>query len=260
MNRKEFWYLFTIVFATAILSACSKENPSKQSVVTTKPDTTNSGGNKPDTIYDGKPTNDTVNIILNGLLPATCGMLAQVNSGVNARNTATFPGTGVKDSTVVEASVQNILPIFSYTSNWEYSFVRVNTPTNTVLTWTYNFVGAGNYDDNVSYSSSFIDTGKFTITDGIYIDTLIFNIKYNRSEKLAPLSKASTLSDQLGFQTSNLVVNKQTGEVISGTCSVNLALTSGQSQTFSLSGSVTFQGNRKGVLVLNKGATYYFKW
>jgi len=136
----------------------------------------------------------------------------------------------------------------------------VNTPTNTVLTWTYNFVGAGNYDDNVSYSSSFIDTGKFTITDGIYIDTLIFNIKYNRSEKLAPLSKASTLSDQLGFQTSNLVVNKQTGEVISGTCSVNLALTSGQSQTFSLSGSVTFQGNRKGVLVLNKGATYYFKW
>ena len=86
-----------------------------------------------------------------------------------------------------------------------------------------------------------------------------FNTTYSRSETLVSHTGAkNTLTDEFYWTSADILVNKTTGVIMSGTATVSLLVTvSGQSTAYSA--TITFSGNNQATLVLN-GKSYPLKW
>ncbi|HZY37935.1 MAG TPA: hypothetical protein VFE53_14860 [Mucilaginibacter sp.] len=260
MNSK--FYITKIVFAAAIIAAsaftltsCHKDGSSTTST----------------TISEA----DAAQVATDAVSPSTGGMVSQVSSSASLFSNATVTGGTVnavnnhlvtdsytlpcgkeKDSTVSYASATTGVPSFTYSLSWKYT-LACTVPS----TLTLNFTGAGTYNGFIQ-SSSFNSNGGFVLTGlGASSSQFTFNSNYSRTgTTISKIGNKNTFNHTLTITSSNIVYDKTTKEIVSGTATVSIQVTSTSGKSWSYGGTLTFLGNKTAKLVLNSGTVYNISW
>ena len=218
---------------------------------------------------------DAAQVTVDAVSPSTGGLVSQVSSSaslfaggtvtggtVNSTNghqttdSYSIPCGTQKDSTVSYASLSTGVPSFTYSLTWEYK-LECSVPS----TFTLNFNGQGTYDGFVQ-SSSFKSTGGFVLSGlGSTASQFIFNSNYTRTgTTTSKIGNKNTFDHTLSITSSNIVYDKSTKEIVSGTATVSVKVTSTSGNSWSYGGTLTFTGNKTAKLVLNSGVVYNISW
>jgi hypothetical protein len=228
-------------------------------------------GSTSDTVTEA----DAAQVTTDAVTPSTGGLVSQLNSSVSLFSSATVTGGTVnsvdnhlttysstipcgteKDSTIAYASANGGIPSFSYSLTWKYT-LACTVPSSLTL----NFTGAGTYN-GVTLSSSFNSTGDFVLTGlGSTAAQYTFNSSYSRTGTTTSIvGNKNTFNHSLTITSSNIVYSKTTQEIVSGTATVSIQVTSTSGNSWTYSGTLTFLGNKTAKLVLNSGTVYNISW
>jgi hypothetical protein len=258
MNRKI--YFTKIVYAAAIVAASAFTLTSchKDSSATT-------------TLTEA----DAAQVTVDAVSPTTGGLVNQVSASaslfangtvtggtVNSANnhlttdSYTIPCGTEKDSTVSYASATSSVPSFTYSLTWKYT-LACTVPS----TLTLNFTGAGSYNGFIQ-SSTFNSVGGFVLTGlGSTASQFTFNSNYTRTgTTTSKIGNKNTFDHTLTITSSNIIYDKTTKEIVSGTATVSVKVTSSSGNSWSYGGTLTFLGNKTAKLVLNSGTVYNISW
>jgi hypothetical protein len=250
--------IFAAVVAAALaftVTSCHKDNSASTS----------------DTITEA----DAAQVTTDAVSPSTGGMVSQVSSSASIFSGATVTGGTVssvnnhlttysstipcgttKDSTIAYASIGTSAPSFTYSLSWNY-LLDCSVPSS----FTLNFTGQGTYNGLV-LSSSFNSTGKFVLTGlGATTTQFTFNSNYARTgTTTSKVGNQNTFNHSLTITSTNIVYDKTTQEIASGTATVSIKVTSTSGNSWTYGGTLTFLGNKTAKLVLNSGTTYNISW
>jgi hypothetical protein len=218
---------------------------------------------------------DAAQVTVDAITPSTGGMVSQLNSSASIFTGATITGGTVnsannhlatysttipcgteKDSTIAYASVGTSIPSFTYSLNWKYT-LTCTAPSN----FTLSFTGAGSYNGLV-LSSTFNSTGGFVLTGlGSTATQFTYNSNYSRTgSTTSKVGNKNTFNHNLTITSTNIVYDKATQEIVSGTATVAIKVTSTSGNSWSYGGTLTFLGNKTAKLVLNSGVVYNISW
>jgi hypothetical protein len=218
---------------------------------------------------------DAAGVATDAISPSTGGMVGQVSASASLFSGATVTGGTVnsvnnnlttysttipcgtaKDSTIAYASTGTSIPSFTYSLNWKYT-LTCSVPSN----FTLSYSGAGSYN-GVTFSSSFNSTGGFVLTGlGATATDYVFNSNYSRTgSATSKVGNKNTFNDNITITSSNIMYDKATEEIASGTATVAIKVTSTSGNSWSYGGTLTFLGNKTAALVLNSGTTYNIAW
>jgi hypothetical protein len=249
-------YAAVIIAASAFtLTSCHKDSTSSGSTTITE--------------------SDAAQVAVDAISPSTGGMVSQVSasasffangtvtggtvSSVNNHLTTdsyTLPCGKEKDSTVAYASITTTIPSFTYSLTWKYT-LACTVPS----TFTLNFAGAGTYNGFIQ-ASSFNSTGDFVLTGlGSTAKQFTFNSNYTRTgTTTSKIGNKNTFNHALSIVSSNIIYDKATQEIVSGSAIVSIKVSSTSGNTWSYGGTLTFLGNKTAKLVLNSGTVYTISW
>jgi hypothetical protein len=225
-------------------------------------------------------TNDTITeadaaqVTTDAVSPSTGGMASQVSSSASLFTSATVTGGTVtsvnnhlttygtltcgteKDSTIAYASTGTTAPSYTYSLMWKYT-LACTVPSSLTL----NFNGSGSYNGLV-YSTSFTSTGGFVLTGlGSTATSFTFGSTYTRTgTTTSKVGNQYTFNHTLSITSSNIMYDKTTDEITSGTATVSVKVTSSSGNSWTYGGMLTFLGNKTAKLVLNSGTVYNFSW
>jgi hypothetical protein len=216
---------------------------------------------------------DAAQVTSEAVSPSTGGMASQVSSSAAFFSSATVSGGTVssvnqkslystivcgqtKDSTVSYASLTTTAPAFTYSLSWQ------NTLACTVpSTFTCTFNGKGSYTGLLE-SSTFTSTGSFVLTGlGASATSYTFGSTYNRQgTTISKIGNQNTFTHSLTITSSNIIYDKTTQEITSGTATVSVKVTSTSGNSWIYGGTLTFLGNKTASLTLNSGTVYTISW
>jgi len=186
---------------------------------------------------------DAAVVISNALLPQYGGLLAHINDGIRFDQKSVC---GIaKDSLVTWANQSASSPL-TYKSNLQWHY-QINCA-DSVLSGTY--VGSINYSGS-HFSADNTCTGILSCspqTNQTYKIGLILNIAGTDAKKEVGANKLTTNID---LKSTDILVSKVTGLVVSGQIQVSIHLS-----YYNYAGTFKFLGNRQATLVLNSGAAY----
>jgi len=218
---------------------------------------------------------DAAQVAVDAVSPSTGGMVSQVSSSASLFTGGTVTGGTVssvnnhlttdsytipcgteKDSTISYASLSTGVPSFTYSLSWKYT-LACTVPSSLTL----SFTGAGTYNGFIQ-SSSFNSTGGFVLTGlGSTASQFTFNSNYTRTgTTTSKIGNKNTFDHTLTITSSNILYDKTTQEIVSGTATVSIKITSTSGNSWSYGGTLTFLGNKTAKLVLNSGTVYNISW
>jgi len=183
------------------------------------------------------------------------GTVSSVNNGHLSLYSTLVCGTA-KDSTISYASIAGAAPSYSYSLAWTYT-LACTVPS----TLTMSFNSSGSYDGLI-LSTTFTGTGGFTLS-GLAATTAdyTFSSTYTRQgTTTSKIGAKNTFTHKLTITSSNMVYDKATSEIASGTAAVSITCTSTSGQSWVYGGTLTFLGNKTAKLVLNSGVVYNISW
>jgi len=232
---------------------------------------------------DSSPTTSTpvvteseaAQVTTDAVTPSTGGMAGQVDAAAQLYSSASVSGGTVssvnsshmslystlicgtlKDSTITYASVAGAVPSYTYSLEWQYT-LACTIPSSLTL----NFAGSGSYEGLI-LSSQFNSTGGFVLT-GLAAGTADYTYTSTYGRQGTTTSKVgakNTFTHNLTIKSKNILYDKATSEIASGTATVSLTCTSTSGQSWIYGGTLTFLGNKKATLVLNSGVVYNISW
>jgi len=185
---------------------------------------------------------DAASIITNDLLPAYGGLVSQLNLCLTINKQLSC---GVKDT----------------------AFNGTN-PTTSTVTFSYQ-LQSRNQVDCTNKSSTITFTAKHTYEGAVFVgngegltnkntNRLILSFKRSGTQRIRSINPHN-ISSTIELKSSNLVTDKLTCKIISGTAEITIYNTN-QPSLYTYSGKITFLGNGKAVVVLNSGTSYHISW
>jgi hypothetical protein len=185
----------------------------------------------------------------------TGGTVNSVNNHLTT-DSYTIPCGTQKDSTISYASLTTTVPAFTYSLTWQYT-LNCAVPS----TFTLNFNGQGTYNGFIQ-SSSFKSTGGFVLSGLPSSSTqYTFNSNYTRTgTTTSKVGNKNTFNHTLSISSTNIIYDKTTQEIVSGTATVSIQITSTSGNSWTYGGTLTFLGNKTAKLVLNSGTVYNISW
>jgi hypothetical protein len=235
-NRNSIAALILIVGLSISLYACKKDNTGIASSTTVT-------------------EADAAELTTDAIVPSTGGLTTQLSSSVTVYATVTIPCGVSKDSTISRSSVNGITPAYNYNLQWGY---LLNCSTGS---FTGSFTGSTTYD-GLRMSSNDSSTGNVLIT-GVLPGASSYTISTSYSRNGSSTSKIGNknfFTSKLAINSSNIVIDKTTLVILSGSASVTATGASTSGKSFTFSGIITFLGGNKATLVLNSGITYNIAW
>ena len=201
---------------------------------------------------------DAAELTTDAISPETGGMTAQLSSSVTIEKTVTLSCGVQKDSTITKSSTTGASPSYSYNLSWNYLLTCNGVIPNQLA---FNFTGTGNYD-GPRLSSNDKSDGSFTLT-GLPATSsqYVFASTYTRTgTTTSKIARQYTFTSNIKITSSNIIVDKATQQILSGTASVVITAISSSGKTFNFNGTITFLGGKKASVVLNSGTTYTIQW
>lgn len=234
-NNKTIAMLLLAGGLTICVYSCKKDNASAPSATVTEA--------------------DAAELTTDAIVPANAGLVLQVNSSVTVYKTVTLTCGAQKDSSITKSSVSGAVPSYNYSLAWNY---LLNCTTSQ---FTAGLSGSSSYD-GPRMSSSDNSTGSLVL-GGLQPSATAYtlNTSYTRNgSQTSKIGNSNTFTSKLVITSSNMMLDKTTLQILSGTASVAITGSSTSGKSFSFSGTVTFQGSNKATLVLNSGASYAITW
>jgi hypothetical protein len=231
------------IFAISLLTLAGVSACKKDATSTTTPTVTEA---------------DAVQLTTDAVVPSTGGMVTQTTSSVtlsSTAETAAIPCGTTKDTTIAGASVSGAAFTYAYSLNWNYV---LNCSTNA---FTLNFTGSSSYTGALM-SSNDASTGTYVVT-GVLPGATSYSLTSSYERKGSQTSKVgqqTSFTSDLKITSSNIIVNKATDEISSGTATVSITGETSGGKSFSFGGTLTFLGGQQGTLVLNSGTSYAISW
>jgi hypothetical protein len=258
MDRKlyftKFFYAAAIVAASAFsLTSCHKDAAATTTLTEADAAQVAVDAVSPSTGGLVNQVSSSASLFANGTV--TGGTVKSVNNHLTT-DSYTIPCGTEKDSTVSYASATTGVPSFIYSLTWKYT-LACTVPS----TLTLNFTGAGSYNGFIQ-SSTFNSIGGFVLTGlGSTAAKFTFNSNYTRTgTTTSKIGNKNTFDHTLTIMSSNIVYDKTTKEIVSGTATVSVKVTSTSGNSWSYGGTLTFLGNKTAKLVLNSGTVYNISW
>ncbi len=183
------------------------------------------------------------------------GMVAQTETTAKMSANASFTCGQTKDTTI---SGQN-LPGAAITYNYSLNFVR--TLSCAPAKFQFNFTGNSTYNA-LRMSSNDNSTAQFTVT-GLEANsnTWTVNSSYVRNgTQQSKIRAQRSFASVITITSSNIVVDKTTQKIVSGTATATFDGTGSGGYKVSRSATIVFLGNGKGTLTLKNGASYEIQW
>jgi hypothetical protein len=207
---------------------------------------------------DTVSTDDAANAVTEAVTPESAGMVTQTQTATVVVSTGSFNCGVTTDSSFAGASISGAAITYAYS----FSSSRMLTCNNDVpQEFAYQFTGSSSYAAP-RITSNDSSAGQFTITGLQPAATqYTFNETYIRKG-----SETSLVGNQLSFtstitiQASNLIVDKSTQQILSGSATVSISGSTSGGKSFSYSGTLTFNGSQTATLVLGDGNTYSITW
>ena len=195
-----------------------------------------------------------------GLVQQTISAATVVNIANSARMGAKFADQcGVQHDTTVTGSSSDTATIvtWSYAFNWGWLLTCTEQVPSV---FTFNYKGHAIYDGPRMSSD---DSAKATITvSALSGDSSYYRINqtYTRhGSQKSKIGEKHSFTSLITITATNLLVNKSTLKILSGTATVNISGEGSGGKSFSRSGTITFSGNESASLVLN-GDKYTVSW
>ncbi|HWB24999.1 MAG TPA: hypothetical protein VG738_05945 [Chitinophagaceae bacterium] len=199
---------------------------------------------------------DAADAITEAVTPESAGLSAQVNDAtVIATSNAFTCGTSY-DSSIARSSASGAAISYSFTLAWNWK-LSCTSPAN----FTASFNGHTTYDaprisSNDSSNGSFVITG-LAPADNAYT----FNSTYVRNgSEQSKVNNKNSFTSKITITSSNITVDKVTQEITGGTAAATISGESSSGKSFSFSGNITFNGNKKATLQITGGASYNISW
>ena len=201
---------------------------------------------------------EAAEVIMKSVEAETAGLVVQVEEAASITVTNLIFCGYEGDTVFSYSNSSGSVVTYNYSFGWDYALECVGNGQPSAFT--FNYTGSGNYDAPRIASNNII-AGGFTV-NGLDAgsETFIFNLDYTEEgTQESKIRNKNTFSSISSLSSSNITVDKSTYEIQSGTVAVEIGGdVSGNS--FSYSGTLTFNGNRSATLVLNSGTTYDFTW
>ena len=201
---------------------------------------------------------DAANLTTDAVLPSTGGMVTSVNNAAGIYGSAKLACGASKDSSIVKSSAPGATPSYDYNLSWTYSLDCAGIVPNRL---TLSFTGTGNYD-GPAISSNDKSTGGYVLT-GLGAANTNYTLGINYARTGTTVSKVfgkNTFTSSIKIVSTNLLVDKTTREITSGTATITIVATSTSGAAYNFTGTITFLGNKKATIVLNSGASYAIQW
>jgi hypothetical protein len=198
---------------------------------------------------------DAVELTTDAVIPSTGGFAVQTSTSVDIYSAAKISCGDTKDTTITQSSASGLVPSYAYSLSWNYTFDC------TANEFTFNFSGSSNYD-GVKMSSTDSSTGSFVLTGILPTATdYTLNTSYERKgSQTYKVGADNSFTSDLKITSSNIVVDKTSEQIVSGSAAVTITGASTSGKTFSFTGTITFLGSKKATLVLNSGTSYAIQW
>jgi hypothetical protein len=240
-NNKMLIFALTLLTGMTIATASCKKSSSSTSSTT-----------------DTVSTDVAANAVTEAVTPASAGIVTQTQTATVVVSTGDFECGVTTDSSFAGSNAAGAAITYSYAFNSS----RTLTCDNGIpQQFAYQFTGSSAYTAP-RISSDDSSAGQFTITGLQPAATqYTFNETYIRKG-----SENSLVGNQMSFtstitiQASNLIVDKSTQQILSGTAAVSISGSTSGGKSFSYSGTLTFNGSQTATLVLGSGNTYSITW
>lgn len=217
---------------------------------------------KKDSASSAAATTVTVDVaadaVTEAITPESAGMVMQTETAVVIVNDNDLSCGVESDTSFSGTNVQGAAVTYSYA----LSSNRLLTCNNSVpSSFQFNFLGKSAYD-TPRISSNDSSNAQFTVT-GLEpgASQFLLNEKYVRNgSEASNVGNKASFSSTIIIQSSNIVVDKSTQQIVSGSASVNISGATSDGKSFSYSGTITFLGNKQATLVLGDGNSYSIVW
>lgn len=198
---------------------------------------------------------DAVELTTDAVVSSTGGFSVQVNSSATVYKSSVLKCGVEKDSTITKTSVAGATPSYNYSLKWAYVLNCSSSALTATLTGTSNYNG-------LSMSSTDNSSGSFALS-GLQLSSSAYtlNSTYTRNgSQTSKIGRNYSFTSNLTITSSNIMVDKTTLLILSGSATVAISGTSSGGSSFTYNGTITFLGGNKATLVLNSGTTYNIQW
>lgn len=203
-------------------------------------------------------TDDAADVVEYSLSSSSGGMAEQVSDGSTyaydqgLKSTSGLECGVAFDTTVTRSHTGTITASFTHNRHYLLSCDAVSNPVSLQYSGSYS----GSYDGPRMHSSS-SGNRTWTITglDSVSAQYVYSGSFTHNGEHVSEVRNQYTFNSSLSTSTSNLKVDKTTKRIVGGTSSVNLTCTVSNGNSYSFSGSITFNSDNTATLTLN-GNTY----
>jgi len=201
---------------------------------------------------------EAAEVVIASVEGETAGMTEQVEEAVIVMETEIDPATDcglTKNGTISGSNLSGALVTYNY--NFSRSYTLTCDDNTEPQTLTYAFNGVADYnaprmasDDQVTASATLTGLSSASAT-------ITFNQSYQRSgSQQSKIRNKRSFTSNLLIESSNLVVNKNTYKIESGTASISIDGAASDGSHFSYNGTIVFYGNEKATLSIDGGAEY----
>lgn len=190
------------------------------------------------------------------------------DSGGMAKTVETTIETAVQESMYTDQPTVECGQL--YTDSYSEDFSNGNYSYNYAITRDYILTCVNGSPESLTYDLDFsgvYDTPRMSSNDSTTLDWQVSNLGATETSstfsgsylregtQVSKVFNMNTFESTLTYTLSNLVVDKNTYQILSGSAQVSFLAESSNGNTYSFSGSLTFNGNNTATLILN-GNTY----
>jgi hypothetical protein len=210
-----------------------------------------------DAVADTSMTEEEAAEVITASVSGNAQGFATQTAEINARANTYGATCGYsKDSAISKVNTTGTYT-WNYNFNWHWDVVCTAAVPNKMNA---NYKMKGTYD-TPRMSSNDSATAMLTVGNLVVGTQYIFNGTYSRDgSQVSKIRNKNSFTSKVVMNLNNLLVSKATGQIASGNASVTITGNTSTGNTFSYTGTITFNGASSATITLGNGNVYNISW
>lgn len=189
-------------------------------------------------------------------IETAAGVITTLGARTSGGRLSDFCGESKGDSLILNGEIGEI----KYSINYGWS-LTLNCVDETPTEFAYTLAGKSSLEtEQFATNDSTIASYKIGGLGG-NDSTWVFNLSLDREAILtSKTSEFPSFNSNIHYTATNIKVDPELYEIVSGTVSVTISGVDLKGKTFRYEGTITFQGDRKAVFTVNGGGSFNLNW